>query len=275
MPVPPEKIERAARFLEHEDETLQRKAVQVLAKIGPEATPAILKRLSHPRKEVRVQAIRALDEIGDLRALKPLKILLLLDKEREVRARAAEALADYLDPSTIMPLRQALLKDKEPNVRWQAAWSLGRIRHVRSAISLVRALNDKDAEVRHFVRRSLQKLLETAPAEQSEGAVKPLISLLKHDDESLQKAAAHMLVRMSRHLNKADLQDSHAKALQLFSPHLEDRENPKILKFALEMALGGNIPVGLEGQLLQKLRAEAARREKAQREAEESGPLWE
>jgi len=80
--------------------------------------------LSHPNAFDREDAVKALGETGDERAIEPL-IAALHDPSVEVRWQAARALS-WIGSLAVQSLIAAL-RDPIPEVRWRAACALGEI----------------------------------------------------------------------------------------------------------------------------------------------------
>jgi len=68
-------------------------AFEALTRIGEPAVPALLNVLHHPQREARFWVVEALGEIGDTRAIAPLKLVALHDPNEEIQRNATRALA--------------------------------------------------------------------------------------------------------------------------------------------------------------------------------------
>lgn len=88
------------------------------------------------------QAIGALGEIRDNRAVEPLRGL-LYSSDEDIRKVATWALGAIGDNRAVESLIKAL-NDSKPDVRKVAAWSLGTIKDTRAIEPLIKALNDYD-----------------------------------------------------------------------------------------------------------------------------------
>jgi hypothetical protein len=106
---------------------------------------------------VRMEAVEALGDIGDSRAVDPL-IEALSDEDETVRWKAAVALGDIADPKAVDPLIGAL-KDEHYWVRKDAARSLGDIGDPRAVYPLIDALKDDDSLVRTAAAEALDKIV--------------------------------------------------------------------------------------------------------------------
>ena len=102
--------------------------------------------LKYGSSEDRVNAARALGEIGDARAVDPL-ISTLKDEDSLVRSNASMALGEIGDGRAVDPLIE-ILNDKEWQVRREAAIALGEIGDARAVGRLIEALKDEHSWVR-------------------------------------------------------------------------------------------------------------------------------
>jgi HEAT repeat protein len=102
--------------------------------------------LKYGSSEDRVNAARALGEIGDARAVDPL-ISTLKDEDSLVRSNASIALGEIGDGRAVDPLIE-ILNDKEWQVRREAAIALGEIGDARAVGRLIEALKDEHSWVR-------------------------------------------------------------------------------------------------------------------------------
>jgi len=176
----------------------------------------VLTALNSPDDEVREEAVRALGELNDRRAVDPL-ILMLGDENRYIRREAAKSLGRIGDPRAIPPLINALkdddrygrdgaaeglgemggkavpalvekLSDEDWHVRMGAAVAL-RISGDKSAIEpLIHALDDKNRFVRREVTKSLGRIGDKR-------VIDPLIRALKDPDRSVRIRAAGALAK--------------------------------------------------------------------------------
>ena len=110
------------------DYRVRRKAARALAKAskayGPQAVPALIQApLMDRRSEVRLEAVHALSELKDTRAVDAL-IARLGDRSRRVRGISAYTLGKLADRRAMWPLLGSL-HDQDPWVRGNAAGSLG------------------------------------------------------------------------------------------------------------------------------------------------------
>jgi HEAT repeat protein len=112
-------------MLRHRDLVIQWKATEALGELGTDAIDHLIRALKSRSKDVRLGVIEALGEIGDKRAIAPLKGM-LHDKDNEVRWESALALGEIGDSSAIDHLTEALM-DQSKYVRYGAAIALDKI----------------------------------------------------------------------------------------------------------------------------------------------------
>lgn len=132
----------------------------------------------------RKEAVAALHEIGNARAVEPL-IDKLKDEKSEIRAAAAAALGDFRDTRAVVPLI-LLLADIYNVVRGSAARALGMLGDERAVQPLIALLND------NAVREPVQAALEML----GKSAQQPLIAALGHRDSYTRRAAADVLTKL-------------------------------------------------------------------------------
>jgi len=152
-------------------------------KFGPWAVPALIALLGDADANVRANAVWALGDIGDVRAVEPLIAAL---RDADVRWCAARALGELGDNRAVEPLIP-LLGDADANVRVYAAGALGEInKDPRAFAVLITALGDTGAQVRWSAAGALGKLGDIR-------AVGPLVVLLGDADISVRGSAARAL----------------------------------------------------------------------------------
>jgi HEAT repeat protein len=148
----------------------------------------LIKALSYAKDPgVCKEAVEALGEIGDSRAVEPL-IAVLNSDNKNVRLVAAKALVKIGDPRVVEPL-VAALKDMDRDVAEAAADALGQIGDARTVEPLVAALKDKDKRVRRAAARALSLIGDAR-------AVEPLVAALKDMDGDVRRPAARALKRL-------------------------------------------------------------------------------
>ena len=141
---------------------------------------------------IRKEAAIALKDIGDAEALFPLIDVLEYKEWHEdyavmssVRETAAEALGILRDRRAVEPLIKAL-NDKDEEVRWKAAWALGNIGDIQAVEPLIYLLHDKRWTVRRFAASALGKIGDGR-------AVESLIESLSDEEWHVRKYAADAL----------------------------------------------------------------------------------
>ena len=93
--------------------------------------------------EKRTAAAYALGLLKDMRAIEPLvRVLNGKNEHPKLRSQAAEALANFNHPEVIDSLLKAL-KDKEPEVRFWAVYALGQLK-AKKALPVLKRLAEKD-----------------------------------------------------------------------------------------------------------------------------------
>jgi S1-C subfamily serine protease len=152
-------------------------AIDALGQIGDvRAVPPLLKSLESEDKWVRRAAAKALEKMNDKRVIEPLMSHLLERNEpdAEVRLSSARALARMRPLEAIESLAQAL-KDSSLGVRLESGYALGRIG--KPAIDvLVKARHDADSRVRDSAVAALGNI-------GGEQVREELISVLRDENE--------------------------------------------------------------------------------------------
>ena len=164
-------------------------AVDALVKIGVPAVDALIVSLKDKDKWVRSQAVSALGNIGDTRAIEPLIEALKEDEGYGyVREAAANALVKIGLPAVDALI--VVLKDKDKWVRWWAVHALRDIGSTRAVEPLLVALKDEDSSVQSATTYALGDIRDPI-------AVEPLIVTLKDRDWEVQCGAAEALGEIS------------------------------------------------------------------------------
>lgn len=133
-------------------ETNSKRSEIAKEKIGEE----LLGALKSSESEVRENAVFALGEIGDHRAIEPL-IQSLKDDNPWVRESAAYALARIGDRKAVEPLIKSL-SDENPWVRESAVRALGAIGDEKAVEPIMKLLNDEDGDVRESAAEVLKSI---------------------------------------------------------------------------------------------------------------------
>jgi HEAT repeat protein len=155
------------RLMTDPDQDARRTAAIALGRIhAADAVEPLVKAIMDADEGVRVAAIKALQEIGDVQAIVPLIIVLAHEQVRQkatgrssvaVERAATQTLDALCDGKAIEPLQSALEHD-DLDVREIAVRRLARIGSPLVADSLVAALDDRDPVIRRAAARGLQEI---------------------------------------------------------------------------------------------------------------------
>ncbi|HVF90220.1 MAG TPA: M56 family metallopeptidase [Blastocatellia bacterium] len=174
-----------AEALKDQDAEVRLNALRALANMGdPRAIDALIQGMKDSDPDMRESAIQGLALSSDARAVDPL-IEALRDQDPQVREKAAWALAMKSEDRTVDPLINAL-RDENREVREKAAWALGMKSDDRVVDPLIAALADRQADVR-------QKAAWALGLQGDGRAVEPLISALKDENPEVREIAAWAL----------------------------------------------------------------------------------
>jgi HEAT repeat protein len=179
------------------DWRVRRHAAEALDQLGDaRAVEPLRAALKDPDKDVRNAATAALHKMSlakihdaaDARAVEPL-VAALSDQNTEVSAAAGWGLVRIGAPA-VEPLI-ALLSDQDKWVRWHAATALGQIGDARAVEPLSAAVKDTEYHVRDAAAEALGQIRDA-------GAVEPLIAALEdnHQHYVVRQAAAKALGRI-------------------------------------------------------------------------------
>lgn len=165
----------------------------------------IINALNDKSPDVREGAVLALKYLRNEENVKPL-IKALGDKDSMVRCAAVNSLKEYGIMGyrgIVKPLTETLLNDENGDVRYEAARELDCLDIVEIEIAvepLIRALNDKNLNVRSAVAHSLGEL---GHGLEDKRFVVPLIKALKDDEYEVREEAAWSLgqIRDKRAVN--------------------------------------------------------------------------
>ena len=202
--------------LEDDDDGVQEESMKALIKIGVPSIDALAKVLNDRNNQVRKHAVQALGEIKDARAVESL-IQVLTDSDVDVLGDAVSAL-EKIGIASVKPLIRAL-KDKDSQIRKLAVEALGEIRDTRAVEPLIQVLSDNDSIVRGEAADALSKISDIR-------AVEPLIQVLSDNDSNVRCKAALALGEIR-----------HAKASKPLIHALLHDKNSEVRKNAA-MALG-------------------------------------
>jgi HEAT repeat protein len=141
---------------------------------------AFTSQLQDKDDNARKEAVKALGELADPRAIEPLIEIL---KDWKVQTETVQALVKIGEPA-IDPLIE-VLKDENWRIRKGAVQALGEIGVPRAVAPLLGALKDHDSDVQKEAVRALGKI--------GEPAIAPLLAALKNEDDDVQKGAMQAL----------------------------------------------------------------------------------
>jgi len=172
----------------HKDWDVRKQAVKALGNIGDSrAVEPLIKALGDNIERIRWRAARALGEIGDVRAVEPLAKA--LGDSDKVRRYATEALGRISDSRVVEPLIEALV-DSKNQVRRYAAEALGRTGDLRAVEPLIKALEvDSNEYARRYAAEALGEIGDPR-------AVKSLINALADGGEFVRRYAVEALGRI-------------------------------------------------------------------------------
>jgi HEAT repeat protein len=174
--------------LEHSDPVFRSRAAYLLGKINdPLATGPLYRHLKDPDRDVRIQVIQALCELGDERSLEG--ILGLFEMEDVGLADFVLQAAEKFGARAAPPL-QAALKTGTLRIRSGAALALGRLRLPETLPYLFNALQDGEVGVRRSTVKALDSFHHMSAAE-------GLFLALNDPDLEVQDYATTALARLN------------------------------------------------------------------------------
>lgn len=153
---------------------------KALVKIGKPAVLPLITALQHDKETVRQNAARALGEIGDPRAIEPLKRA-FKSNLKWGRGWAQGVLERFGAPA--VPFFIESLESSSPHLRANAAMALGKIGDQRATLSLISALRDENWRVRSNAAFAFEVLKEPAARE-------PLLLALEDNNVNVRNGAA-------------------------------------------------------------------------------------
>jgi len=183
---------RASPFLVeqlvHRDPNFRSRAAYLLGRIkDPLAIGPLYKRLKDPDRDVRIQVIQALCDLGDERSLEG--ILELFEMEDVGLADFVLQAAEKFGARAAPPL-QAALKTGSVRIKSGAALALGRLRLPETLPSLFNALGDREVAVRRSTVKALDSFHHISAAE-------GLFFALNDQDLEVQDYATTALARLN------------------------------------------------------------------------------
>jgi HEAT repeat protein len=174
--------------LGHTDPNSRSRSAYLLGRIkDPFAIGPLYKHLKDPDRDVRIQVIQALCDLGDERSLEG--ILELFEMEDVGLADFVLQAAEKFGPRAAPPL-QAALKTGSVRIRSGAALALGRLRLPETLPYLFNALGDREAAVRRSTVKALDSFHHMSAAE-------GLFLALNDPDLEVQDYATTALARLN------------------------------------------------------------------------------
>ncbi|HET9984571.1 MAG TPA: M56 family metallopeptidase [Longimicrobiales bacterium] len=183
----------------------------------PRTVEALIEATRDSEPDVRVQAVHALGELGDPKAVAALGAALRGDANAGVRKMAAWSLGEIGDAAAVPHLAVAVRTDRDVEVRKMAAWALGEIGHPDGVAPLGDALRDGDAGIRAMAAWAIAEIGQDSGTAALAGALRDaspevrrkaawglgeigpdrapaaLVAALKDDDAGVRKMAAWAL----------------------------------------------------------------------------------
>ncbi|MGL4555778.1 MAG: HEAT repeat domain-containing protein, partial [Gemmataceae bacterium] len=179
------------KLIQGEPSLVQVIAVLALAKVGPDAVPALRKAMDGKSPRGRELAARALGLIGDPAAT-PNLVTALTDGEAAVR-RTAVASLRQLNARAAVPALKKALADKDAEARVEAAWAVWQIAGDASGLGALKAAcAEKDEDV---LTKALTALGAMGPKARDAGPA--VAALLKQESTDLRFLAAQTHYRLT------------------------------------------------------------------------------
>jgi HEAT repeat protein len=149
--------------LGHSNPDFRSRAAYLLGQIkDPSTLDPLHRQLKDPEREVRIQVIQALCDLGDEKSLEGM--LDLFELEDAGVADFVFQAAENFGPRAVIPLRAALQKGSV-KIRSGAALSLGRLRLPETLPDLINALGDRSVAVRRSTVKALDSFHDLSAAE--------------------------------------------------------------------------------------------------------------
>lgn len=188
----PRVVKMLIQSLNSENVKLRCHVAYILGKIkDPRAFESLLlKAIKDSAQIVRYDAILALGDLGDIRAIEPL-IQIMLSEDIILSSAAAMALVKIGSPA--IPSLIKLLKDMNPKVRAIAANVLGGIGGSDVVEYLSKSINDKSVKVRIAVAEALAEIAEKGYLH----AIEVLKIMLNDPDQDVQDVVKYWLKKLS------------------------------------------------------------------------------
>lgn len=178
--------------------------VASLASYGHQAVPVLISLFQGTPIPLRFEIVHALAQIGE--PAKPALLEALKAPDPDIRLGAIKVMEE-MRTNYVSPIVEVLKKDEDENVRQQAAWTLGALGAGAETQDLMQALNDRSPLVRPAAATSLAQLRYTAatdrlgqlarsdPSDEVRGVV--LVALSSFAPESTTKQILDELLQSS------------------------------------------------------------------------------
>lgn len=139
-PLTPEQAASLAALMKHDDPRTREAAAAVAGRLRlKSAADALIEAINDPDPRVKMAAMRAIGQVGDVRAVQGLNDQLGYYKRGDVATAAFEGLAGIGHRSNV-PAFETALRDKDDDVRRLAAEGIGRSGHAASSTMLEAAI---------------------------------------------------------------------------------------------------------------------------------------
>lgn len=168
-----------------ENDEVRKRAIIALAGLKDTGSGQIISSvLKEGKKDLSLEAIRALKELKYFNAAPPLSEMLLRETDNEIKGAVMDALAAFGRAGNINGLRHILTEDKDPLMRIRAVYTLGETGEERSTIDIITlSLSDPDYRVRGEGCNALGKLKKSRPSQL-------LINQIRTDSSRYTRSAA-------------------------------------------------------------------------------------
>jgi HEAT repeat protein/beta-lactamase regulating signal transducer with metallopeptidase domain len=158
----PRAVPAVSGALRDADAAVRRAAADALGSMeDDEAVPALMAVARDPDAEVRRAVMQALSNLGDRRALATF-VAALSDADAEVRNYAAEGIGDVENLRVAPPELIRAMEDRNEEVRHAVAHALGHIKDPAALRALIAHVTDPNVEVRQAVVESLDEFDDPA-----------------------------------------------------------------------------------------------------------------
>jgi len=179
----PVSLDRLSSALSDTNDLVRMLAVELAGRQkAPEMVAVLISALQDPAHEVKSNAIVALRDYHDARAVVPLLYVMSMSR---LRPAAEITLKAHLD-ATAVPHLISALKDEKSEIRQRAAHYLGQLKSTEAVDALSFTLRDPVISVRQEAATALGNIGDKT-------AVEPLIRTLKDKERSVRKAVVAAL----------------------------------------------------------------------------------